>query len=192
MPSQEATLLANFLLAPAALRNVLTFDQFAAILPSAQRSNPAVRDLYQELERLRNEDIQAVRENINDEIKASRPLRRACARRRKEQYDKAVAGLDLVALETERELSGDPSGSKPHTLRTIQPSIQEACQTIEAQIEEMESELQGTMQELKEVAGDLSDLRYGSFPKSVAGADLTEEVLATLERLEAACEGAAG
>lgn len=56
----------------------------------------------------------------------------------------------------------------------------------------MEDELQGALSEVREAVGELSDLRYGSFPKSVGSGDISEEVLATLKRLEAACENPAG
>lgn len=104
MPPQEATLLSDFLLAPAALRHTLTLDQFTEILPQSQRENPAVKALYQELQRLRHEDIEAVRANIADEIRKSRPLKQECKRQRRHDDRSAVAGLDLVALEMEAEV----------------------------------------------------------------------------------------
>jgi centromere-localized protein 2 len=88
------------------------------------------------------------------------------------------------------QLSGHSRRKKPHTLQTIHPSIQEACKSIEAEIEELEGDLEGALSEVQEAIGDLSDLRYGSFPKSVGGGDISEEVLATLKRLEASCEQA--
>lgn len=43
--------------------------------------------------------------------------------------------------------------------------------------------------EISEAVGSLSDLRYGRFSKAgAAGEEISEEVLATLKRLEAACE----
>lgn len=55
----------------------------------------------------------------------------------------------------------------------------------------MEEEVQNALGEIQDVVGELSDLRYGTFPKSVGGGDISEEVLATLKRLEAACNGTA-
>ena len=51
----------------------------------------------------------------------------------------------------------------------------------------MEHELQDALFEVQEAVGELSDLRYGSFSKSATGEDISEEVIATLKRLEAAC-----
>jgi centromere-localized protein 2 len=56
----------------------------------------------------------------------------------------------------------------------------------------MEVEIEKALSEVQEAVGELSDLRYGSFAKSVGGGDISEEVLATLKRLEAACAGPAG
>lgn len=51
----------------------------------------------------------------------------------------------------------------------------------------MENEIQDALSQVQEAVGELSDLRYGSLPKSVGGRDITGDVLATLKRLEAAC-----
>ena len=112
MPSQEATILADFLLAPAALRHFLTFKQFTDILPHSYRGNPVVKELYQELQRLRQEDLEVVRSNIVEEIKRSRPLKRECTRARLRDDRAAVAGL--VA----------PAASRPVRLvaKTLLPS----------------------------------------------------------------------
>lgn len=104
MAPKEATLLSDFLLVPAELRNIMTLEQFTEIFPQSQRESPAVKALYQELQRLRHEDVEIVRENIADEIKKSRPLRRQVVRERRQVDHAAVAGLDLVALEMEEEV----------------------------------------------------------------------------------------
>ena len=104
MSTQEAKLLSEFLLAPAALRDVFTLKEFTEIFPAAYRSQPAIKELYQELQRLRQEDIEAVRENISDEVKKSKRLRREMARAREQDDRNAVAGLDLVALQMEEEV----------------------------------------------------------------------------------------
>jgi hypothetical protein len=105
MSSQELSLLKNFLLAPAALRDFLTLQQFTEIFPPAQRSSPAIRELYVEISRLRQQDIEDVRQNITDEVKRSKQLRREYARERRHRDDANVAGLDLVALRMEEEVS---------------------------------------------------------------------------------------
>jgi centromere-localized protein 2 len=100
MPTKEASLLTDFLLAPAALRHFITLEQFSEIFPRSQQDNPAIKSLYDELQRLRHEDVEEVRANIAAEIKRSRPLRREVARARREEDYKA-AGVDFGALDME-------------------------------------------------------------------------------------------
>ncbi|KAF2658366.1 hypothetical protein K491DRAFT_713541 [Lophiostoma macrostomum CBS 122681] len=187
MSTQEAKLLSDFLLAPAALRDVLTLKEFTDIFPKAYRTQPAVKDLYQELQRLRQEDIETVRQNVVDEVKKSKRLRREIAQSRELHDRSAVAGLDPVALQMEEELSGNQSRRKAHTLQTIHPAIEDACESIENQLVDMEREIQSALSEVQDAVGELSDLRYGSFSKPATGEDISEEVIATLKRLEAAC-----
>ena len=104
MAPQEAAILTDFLLAPAALDNFLTLDQFADILPQSARERGIVKDLYRELHRLRREQLHVVRDNIADEVKASRRLKRECREQRQKADNSAVAGLDPVALEMEDEV----------------------------------------------------------------------------------------
>ncbi|KAF2624204.1 hypothetical protein BU25DRAFT_433704 [Macroventuria anomochaeta] len=191
MSSQEAKLLSDFLLAPAPLRDFMTLRQFIDIFPRSHRENLAVQELYRELHRLREAEIEVVRNDITKEVKRSKPLRRAYAQERRQMDDAYVAGIDPVALQMEEELSGH--GRKtPHTLQTVYSSIEDACQSLEAQIAEMEEENQRTLAEVQEAVGALSDLRHGRFAQSASGEDIGEEVLATLKRLEAVCANPAG
>ncbi|KAJ4985383.1 Cnl2/NKP2 family protein [Stagonosporopsis vannaccii] len=191
MPSQEAKLLGDFLLAPAPLRDFMTLRQFTDIFPRSHRESPAVQDLYRELHRLRQAEIESVRNDIAKEVKRSKQLRRAYAQERRQVDHARVAGTDPVALQMEEELAG--LGRKtPHTLQTVHSSIEDACQSLEAQIAEMEEENQRALAEIQETVGALSDLRHGRFAQSASGEDIGEEVLATLKRLEAVCANPAG
>lgn len=118
MPSHEATILSDFLLAPAALRDVLTLKQFTDIFPKAHRSSPAIKELYQELHRQRGQDIERVRQNIAEEVKRSRKLKRDCARERQHEERTAVAGLDPIALGIEEEV-----GHTLSQLRIMKPIV---------------------------------------------------------------------
>jgi centromere-localized protein 2 len=104
MPSQEAKLLGDFLLAPAGLRDFMTLRQFTDIFPRGHRTNPAVQDLYRELQRLREKDLELVRRAIADEVRRSKQLRREYARERRQVDEATVAGLDPLALQMEEEV----------------------------------------------------------------------------------------
>ncbi|KAI4640968.1 uncharacterized protein J4E79_011754 [Alternaria viburni] len=191
MPSQEAKILGDFLLAPAPLRDFTTLRDFTDIFPRAHRSNPAVQEIYRELQHIRDRDIELIRQDIIDEVKRSKQLRREYARERRHVDDATVAGLDPIALQMEQELS-DQSRKKPHTLQTVHSDIEEACQTLEAQIAEMEQENRRALAEVKDVVGALSELRHGRFAPSPSGENIGEEVMATLKQLEAVCDKPAG
>ena len=108
MPSQEAKILSDFLLAPAPLRDFITLREFTDIFPRAHRTNPAILDIYRELQRLREKDIELVRRDIVDEVKQSKQLRLDYARERRQLDDVTVAGLDPVALQMEEEVRSLP------------------------------------------------------------------------------------
>ena len=86
----------------------------------------------------------------------------------------------------------DHGRKTPHTLQTVHSSIEDACQSLEAQIAEMEEENRRALAEVQEAVGALSDLRHGRFAQPASGEDLGKEVLATLRRLGAVCENPAG
>lgn len=178
-------MLSDLLLAPAALRHFMTLREFTDVFPRGHRDNDAVPDLYHELKRLRERDMDVVRRDIVEEVKRSRQLRREYAQERR-LHDATVAGVDPIALEMEEELSGQTHG-RPHTLPTVHASIEKACDGLEAQIAQLERETEEALQNVQDVVGGLSDLRQGRFPQSVGGEDMGEEVLATLRRLETVC-----
>ncbi|KAH7399050.1 Cnl2/NKP2 family protein-domain-containing protein [Phaeosphaeria sp. MPI-PUGE-AT-0046c] len=186
MPSPEAQLLSDFLVAPAALRDFMTLRQFTDIFPRGHRDSPAVKDLYRELQRLREHDVDVVRRAIVEEVTRSKRLRREYARERRRRDDAAVAGLDPVARRIEEELA-DHGRKTPHTLASVNASIEEACRSLESQIAEMQDENTTALAEINEVVGALSDLRQGRFTQPASGDDLGSEVLATLKRLESVC-----
>lgn len=81
---------------------------------------------------------------------------------------------------------------KPHTLASIHASIEEACQSLEAQIAEIEDQSTTSMAEVQDVVGALSDLRHGRFAQPASGDDIGAEVLVSLRRLEKVCSAPKG
>ncbi|KAH8708602.1 Cnl2/NKP2 family protein-domain-containing protein [Phaeosphaeriaceae sp. PMI808] len=191
MSSHEAKMLSDFLVVPAALRDCVTLRQFTDIFPKAHRTNPAVQYLYRELQRLREKDVELVRRAISDEVSRSKQLRREYAREGRQLDNAMVAGLDPIALQIEEELLGR-GRKKPHTLASVHSSIEEACQSLESQIADMEHDNAKALEEVQDLVGSLSDLRYGRFGQSATGENLGEEVLATLKRLESVCANPGG
>lgn len=104
MPSYEAKLLSDFLIAPASLRDFMTLRQFTDIFPKALHANPAIKQLYNELYTLREKDIDLVRQDIAEEVKRSKQLKRDYAQERRLTDDANVAGLDPITLQMEQEV----------------------------------------------------------------------------------------
>ena len=78
---------------------------------------------------------------------------------------------------------------RPHTLDSIVPALEQACDDVEAEVAELEAEAEKTRREIAATIGDLSDLRYGRFAKGPGGLELREEVIEGLKGLR---EGATG
>jgi centromere-localized protein 2 len=79
---------------------------------------------------------------------------------------------------------------KPLTGATVQPEIERACASLEAELRDMEAEASAMLNDIKTTIGDLSDLRYGRFAKTTATSqELGDEVVEALRHLEAVCEG---
>jgi hypothetical protein len=104
MPSYEAKLLSDFLIVPASLREFMTLRQFTDIFPKGHRTNPAIKELYQELYTLRERDVELVRQDIAEEVKRSKQLKREHAKKRRETDEANVAGLNPIALQMEQEV----------------------------------------------------------------------------------------
>jgi centromere-localized protein 2 len=69
-------------------------------------------------------------------------------------------------------------------LTSILPELESATEDVEDEIRRLEEEAEMMSSEMRSTIGGLSDLRYGR----LANAQLPEQVLEGLERLESACE----
>jgi centromere-localized protein 2 len=131
MASQEQKLLSNFLVAPASLRDFITLRQFTDIFPTAHRSNPAVEELYRELFALRKRDMDMVLQDIAEEVKKSKQLKREYVKERRRMDDGSIPGLDMPALSTEDEvcvMNGTPcdASSLLTAIQALRPQAEKA------------------------------------------------------------------
>src|SRR3954454_23454121 len=90
MAPTEESILSNFLLSPAPLPTVMSLQKFTELFPKRLRNHPHIRTLYRELQQVREQDMDRVNENIDNEIK---------------QGDKQRAELLKAALATGVEAS---------------------------------------------------------------------------------------
>lgn len=208
MAPTEESILRGFLLPSAPLAAGLPFEQFKGFFPRPLQSNPKLEELYRELQQQRAIDIDDVKRNIDTEVKNGDQQRREMIRARKKSQDSASKGVDRQELLKEAQV-GDPSAAlslrelipnqllnrqpekslnQPHTLENILPAMEQACESIEAEIEAMEKESEEVLADIKSTIGDLSDLRYGKFSRvSDNSSDLNEEVIQGLARIGELC-----
>ncbi|KAK2735206.1 hypothetical protein FQN57_001311 [Myotisia sp. PD_48] len=194
MAPTEESILFNFLLSPSPLPNVVSLEKFTKLFPKRLQSHPQIRALYRDLQYLRAQDIDLVRENIYTEIERGEKQKKAL---KDAQSNTGVAGIspaDEVETNLDIHLFGQQSSSKPaenHKLQTLLVDMERACLTIESNINSLEVEASEALGRLSTVVGDLSDLRYGKFNAITGGPRFaTGDVSNGLKLLEEACNKA--
>ncbi len=84
MAPTEQTILSNYLLLPAQLPAIISLQEFVALFPRPLRSSRHIRTLYRDLQSQRNAVVDSVAEQIGDEAKHGRAMRRAVIRSKRE------------------------------------------------------------------------------------------------------------
>ena len=182
MAPTESEILANYLLQPAPLTAMTTFEQFKVLFPRPLHASPQLRALFRDLEGQRNSAVDAVAANVAAEAKRGVVMRREVLRARREAEQEEADG----EMEMERALFGDESSAKRarHSLSSIVPELDGAVGALEAEIRLLEEEEAALLASMKQTVGGLSDLRYGK----LANGQLRDEVLDGLTSLQQACE----
>jgi centromere-localized protein 2 len=84
MAPTEQTILNNYLLVPAQLPAIVSLQEFIAFFPRQLQSSPRIRSLYRDLQSQRNVVVDAVAEQIEQEVKQGKAMRRAVIRSKRE------------------------------------------------------------------------------------------------------------
>ncbi|KAL7819255.1 Cnl2/NKP2 family domain-containing protein [Trichoderma aethiopicum] len=182
MPPTESDILTNYLLQPAPLPSIITFNQFVLLFPRQLHNAPQLRSLYRDLQAQRNSVIDAVSANIEDEVKRGAVMRKEVLRLKREAEREDLDG----EVEMERALFGHESGLKSatHSIHSVIPELEGAVGALEAEIQRLEQE-EATLQEsIQQTIGGLSDLRYSK----LANGKLRDEIVDGLKTLQEACE----
>ena len=107
MAPTEQTILSNYLLLPAPLPAIISLQEFVALFPRALQSSPHIRTLYRDLQSQRNAVVDAVAEQIEEEAKHGRAMRRAVIRSKREaeaqEQDDEVEIERAVSLQTKEK-----------------------------------------------------------------------------------------
>lgn len=206
MAPTEASILEQFLLAPAQLPTILSLDDFAALFPRTLQSSPQVRALYRDLQRQRNAVVDAVAAGIDDEVAKGRLLRRYALRARlRAEAQEDAAGDDELQIERFVAAStpgvdgitagvgsgrvrggggGGGGGPSSHSLTSIVPELDDAIHDLEAELQQLDEEEARLLAAVQQSVGNLSDLRYGR----LANPQLRDQVLEGLQNVQATCE----
>ncbi|KAJ4155180.1 hypothetical protein LMH87_000437 [Akanthomyces muscarius] len=180
--TEEAELLTSFLLDPARLPNILTFDQFRALFPREVHANPLLRSLFLDLSAQRGHTIDTVAAAIEFEVqRGGQAIRREVARQRREEVDWEVDG----EVEMDRALFASDSAAKKskHTLGSILPELEGATAAVEGEIAKLQQQEADLKEALARTIDELGDLRTGELTNQ----QLPDEVLDRLENLQEIC-----
>ncbi|KAL1969525.1 hypothetical protein VTN77DRAFT_8963 [Rasamsonia byssochlamydoides] len=194
MAPSEESILSNFLLSPASLPTIITLQKFTELFPKRLQSHPQIKVLYRELQELRSQDMDLVSENISKEVKRGA--------KQKADLLKALkaSGIDGMNVNEHREMDLDlqlfgQASNKPadafHTFPNLLSEMERACATLEREISAAEKDAATTLEELRKIVGEMSDLRYGKLNKpGMTAEEFVSETIRGLRSLEDACDRA--
>ncbi|KAF3918125.1 hypothetical protein ABW21_db0209715 [Orbilia brochopaga] len=185
----ETQILANFLLANAAFPDIVDLKTFRTLFPKNLQDSPHVKRLHNHLTLQRESTLAAVRKNIEFEAKMSHQL----LKRERREANAQNRSEDAEMLE-HADMSSvmDVYGGMPAPKNDILP-IQDIIKSLEGAEEKLETEMavldqdcDKLTQEIKDIVGDLSSLKFGSFTGANEG--LIDSVIEDLARLQETCD----
>ncbi|KAB8072891.1 Cnl2/NKP2 family protein-domain-containing protein [Aspergillus leporis] len=192
MAPSEESILSNFLLSPASLPTIISLQQFTELFPKRLRSHPHIRALYRELQQLREQDMDLVNGNIDQELRQGE--------NQKVELRKSFlkTGVDGMSANDQREIDMDlqlfgqtstTSRSDYHSVSSLLSAMEVACASIEHETAGVDKDATNLLSELNHTVGNMSDLRYGKMqgPVGTSGEDMVNETIKGLEYLEDAC-----
>lgn len=192
MAPSEDSILSNFLLSPASLPTAMSLQQFTDLFPRHLRDHPQIKALYQELQLLREQDMDVVNENIDKETKQGDQQK---AELRKSM---SKSGVDGMSQDDQREMNLDvqlfgqssEAGSSDdfHSVASLLSAMESACDTIEKEIDHVDESASALLSDLNSSVGELSDLRYGKMQGATGPSnEVVDEAVKGLNNLEDAC-----
>lgn len=191
MAPSEESILSNFLLSPAPLPTVMSLQKFTELFPKRLRAHPHIRTLYRELQQVREQDMDRVNENIDNEIKQGEKQR---AELRKAILASGVESLnseELREMDMDLHMFGQAPSTKPedyHSVPSLLAEMETASANIEHEIAGIDQEAAEILAQLNTTVGNMSDLRYGKLQGPAGGAeDMASEAIKGLQNLEDTC-----
>ncbi|OJJ44044.1 hypothetical protein ASPZODRAFT_135489, partial [Penicilliopsis zonata CBS 506.65] len=159
MAPSEESILCNFLLAPASLPTILSLQKFTELFPKRLRAHPQVKVLYRELQELREQDMDLVNKNIDQELQRGAKQKQEL---RKAQMNSGVDGMDADdrrEMDIDIHLFGEQQQSLPadeyHGPSSLLSSIEAACVSVEHEIKAIDQEAATILSGLNATVGEL-------------------------------------
>ncbi|OBT74286.1 hypothetical protein VF21_07372 [Pseudogymnoascus sp. 05NY08] len=166
-PPTESHILTSFLLPPSPLPTILPPSAFTALFPPSTPASSIAR-LYRLLSHQRALLTDAVKADIEDEVRRGVAQRRAVVRTRREREwgEEEEVGIERALSPTNPAPLARP---RHHTLLTILPTLDTSTEDIETEIALLELEAETLLAGIRNTVGGLSDLRYGRFRNQEVG-----------------------
>ncbi|KAK6511995.1 hypothetical protein TWF481_000892 [Arthrobotrys musiformis] len=187
----ETQILSNFLLSNSTFPDMVDLKTFRSLFPKNLQDHPHVKHLYNHLTLKHAATLETVRKNIDFEAKMSHQLlkreRRETAAQNRDEDAEMLNQTDITNV---MEVYGEmpPPKSKILPIQEIVKSLEAANEKLQMEMEILDEDCEKLTQEIKDIIGDLSTLKFGSFTGANEG--LVDSVVEDLARLQDSCDQA--
>ncbi|KAI5310474.1 hypothetical protein KEM55_006620 [Ascosphaera atra] len=165
MAPSEETILNYFLAIPSHLPIIVSLEEFTEFFSRQYRSHPRVRKLYRELQHVRRQDVERIKENIDKDIERWKLRRRELAR--------------------EYARNGGPFSGKDerYDVASQMEKMRRMCEDLKGEVKEARAAADRSLEFLTGVVSALNGLRYEKSSKMVEDTQKIKEATAELRRL---------
>ena len=189
----EAQILKSYLLNPASLPTIITFEEFRDLFPASQQSHFQVKLLYRDLQFLRTVDTDLIEENIAKECRDGERQRRELYRALHQQssfnQQSGAQSNGNQDVQMDEVLYGQTGSvakrKKRHTKDSLMKEMEETIRYLEVDALVAKREADKLLGQMREKIGNLSNVRNGhNAGISDAGNGVEAEVVQSLKGLE--------
>ncbi|KAI5293982.1 hypothetical protein KEM52_004910 [Ascosphaera acerosa] len=190
-PLTEEAVLTNFLIYPSSLPTIISLEKFRALFPKRYQAHPQVRALYRELQYIRLNQLNSVREEIEAECKDGVQLLQEVKREHAASLTSSgdghtgadggvttlgpggriEASLDRHLFEGGQQAEATGGSEELHDRASLMADMERACAALQDEAQYLETTNARSVERIASLVAELSDLRYGKLPRtSAAGA----------------------
>ena len=192
----EAQILKSYLLNPASLPTIITFEEFRDLFPASQQSHPQVRLLYRDLQFLRTVDSDLIEENIAKEcrdgerqrLELYRALHQQPNLNQHNQHNRGQSNgnHDVQVDEVLYGQTGSvPKRKKRHTKESLMKEMEETIRYLEVDALVAKRKADKLLGQMRQSVGKLGDVRSNKLARaSAVDSNVQAEVVKGLKDLE--------